>query len=40
MIEVNTTLNLRIKKNEKKSYFEIVYATIIRIDDDIKKKKI
>ena len=40
MIEVNTILNLKIKKkSKKKSYFEIIYATIIKIDDEIKKKK-
>jgi len=25
--------------NEKKSYYEIVYATIIRVDDDVKEKR-
>ena len=40
LIEVNTTLRFKDKEpNEKKSYFEIIYATIIRVDDDVKKKK-
>ena len=39
-IEVNTTLKFEDKKlNEKKSHFEIVYASIIKIDDSIKEKK-
>ena len=40
MIEVNTKLKFEDKeKNTKKSYFEIIYATIIRVDDQIKEKK-
>ena len=40
LIEVNTTLKFQDKEaNEKKSYFEIVHASIIRVDDDIKEKK-
>ena len=40
MIEVDTTLKFEDKKqNEKKSYFEIVYVTIVKIDEDIKDKK-
>ena len=40
LIEVNTTLKFEDKEpNEKKSYFEIVYASIIKIDEDIKEKK-
>ena len=40
MIEVNTTLKFEDKElNEKKSYFEIVYASIVKIDDKIKDKK-
>ena len=40
LIEVNTTLKFEDKQpNEKKSYFEIVYATIVKIDDEIKEKK-
>ena len=40
LIEVNTTLKFEDKEaNEKKSYYEIVYATIIKVDDDVKEKK-
>tara|TARA_B100001093_G_scaffold511593_1_gene579791 strand:+ start:1043 stop:1465 length:423 start_codon:yes stop_codon:yes gene_type:complete len=40
IIEVNTTLKFSdIEANEKKSYFEIVYATIIKVDEKIKDKK-
>ena len=40
MIEVNTTLKFEDKeKNEKKSYFEMVFATIIKVNDEIKEKK-
>ena len=40
LIEVNTTLKFKDKElREKKSYFEIVYTSIIKIDDDIKEKK-
>ena len=40
MIEVNTKLKFEDKENNtKKSYFEIIYATIIRLDDQIKEKK-
>ena len=40
LIEVNTTLKFEDKEpNEKKSYFEIIYATIVKIDDEIKDKK-
>ena len=40
LIEVNTTLKFKDKEpREKKSYFEIVYASIIKIDKDIKDKK-
>ena len=40
LIEVNTTLKFEDKEpNEKKSYFEIVYTAIIKIDDEIKEKK-
>ena len=41
MIEVNTTLKFEDKEpNEKKSYFEIVYTSIIKINDDLKDKKV
>ena len=40
LIEVNTTLKFEDKgPNEKKSYYEIVYATIIKVNDEIKEKK-
>ena len=40
LIEVNTKLKFEDKEpNEKKSYFEIIYATIVKIDDEIKDKK-
>ena len=40
LIEVNTTLKFEDKEpNEKKSYYEIVYTTIIRVNDEIKEKK-
>ena len=41
LIEINTKLKFEDKEaNEKKSYYEIVYATIIRVDDEVKDKKI
>tara|TARA_B100000575_G_scaffold245990_1_gene210773 strand:+ start:1572 stop:1994 length:423 start_codon:yes stop_codon:yes gene_type:complete len=40
MIEVITKLKFEDKEeNSKKSYFEIVFATIIRVDDKITEKK-
>ena len=40
MIEVNTKFKFEDKEeNKKKSYFEIVYSTIIKIDDEIKHKQ-
>jgi len=40
MIEVNTTLKFEDRgPNEKKSYFEIVYASVVKIDNEIKDKK-
>ena len=40
VIEINTTLKFEDKKNnKKKSHFEIVYATIVRVNDDVKDKK-
>ena len=40
LIEVNTTLRFEDKEpNEKKSHFEIIYASIIKINDEIKGKK-
>ena len=40
MIEIITTFKFVDKeKNEKKSYFEIVYSTIIQLNEEIKEKK-
>ena len=40
LIEVNTKLRFEDKEpNEKKSHFEIIYASIVKINDDIKDKK-
>ena len=40
MIEVNTTLKFEDKENNpKKSYFELIYVSLIKIDDSIKEKK-
>ena len=40
MIEVNTILKFEDKQeNKKKSFFEINYSTIIKIEEDIKEKK-
>ena len=40
MIEVSTILKFEDKEpNEKKSYFEIVYASIVKVNEDIKDKK-
>ena len=40
MIEVNTKIKFEDKEeSKKKSYFEINFATIMKIDDEIKEKK-
>ena len=40
IVEINTTLKFEDKsQNEKKSYFEIVFATIIQTNEEIKEKK-
>ena len=40
MIEVNTTFKFEDKdENQKKAYFEIVFSTIIKINNEIKEKK-
>ena len=40
LIEINTTLKFEDKEpNEKKSYYEIVYTTVIQLNEDIKEKK-
>ena len=39
LIEVNTTLKFEDKEpNEKKSHFEITYASIVKINDEVKKE--
>ena len=40
LIEINTTLKFEDKEaNDKKSYFEMIFATIIRVGEEIKDKK-
>ena len=40
IIQVETTLTYSDKtENKKKSFFEMVYATVIRLNEDIKDKK-
>ena len=40
MIEINTILKFEDKVDSKhKSYFEMNYATIVKIDDEVKEKK-
>ena len=40
MIEVDTKLTFKDKENsEKKSFFEIIYTTVINIDGEINEKK-
>ena len=40
LIEVNTSLKFQDKENnEKKSYFEIVYMAIIKLDESVKEKE-
>ncbi len=40
LIEIQITFIFEDKEsNEKKSYFEIVYAVVVKIDDDVKDKK-
>ena len=40
LIEVNTTLKFQDKSQaDKKSYFEVVYSSIVKIGEDIKEKK-
>ena len=39
-IEVNTSIKYEDKQdNKKKSYFEIIFSTIIKVNDDVKEKK-
>jgi preprotein translocase subunit SecB len=40
LIEISTTLKFEDKeRNEKKSHFEIIYASIVKIDESINNKK-
>ena len=40
MVEVNTTLKFEDKDNNKnKSYFEIIFSTIVKISENVKEKK-
>jgi preprotein translocase subunit SecB len=40
MIEVNTIFKFEDREqNKKKSYFEIIYSTIVRINEEVKDKK-
>ena len=40
LIEINTSLKFQNKlEPEKKSYFEVVYASIVKIDDEVQEKK-
>jgi len=40
VIEINTTLKFEDKNNnERKSHFEIVFASIVKISDEVKEKK-
>ena len=40
LIEVNTTLKFEDKENnKKKSYFELIFSTIVKVVDEIKKKE-
>tara|TARA_Y100000991_G_scaffold75631_1_gene56904 strand:+ start:71 stop:493 length:423 start_codon:yes stop_codon:yes gene_type:complete len=39
LVEINTTLKFEDKENnEKKSYYEIVYSTVIRVSNEVKEK--
>ena len=40
LVEINTTFKFEDKeKVRKKAYFEIVYSTIVKINDEVKEKK-
>ena len=40
LIEINTTLKFEDKnENSKKSYFEIIFATIIKVEESVEEKK-
>ncbi len=41
MIEINTKLNFGDKQNnDKQSVFEIIYTSVVRIDESVKDKKV
>ena len=40
MIEVNTILKFEDKEeNKKRAYFEMIFSTIVKVDNDVKDKK-
>ena len=40
LIEVSTFIKFEYKgNNEKKSFFELVYVTVVKLDDSVKEKK-
>tara|TARA_B100001939_G_C16875288_1_gene588366 strand:- start:568 stop:996 length:429 start_codon:yes stop_codon:yes gene_type:complete len=40
MVEINTSLKFRDKEQDKKkAHFEIVYTSVVKINDEIKEKK-
>jgi len=40
MIEVNTALKFEDKEdNKKRAYFEMIFSTIVKVDNDVKDKK-
>ena len=40
MVEINTIMKFEDKlESKKKSHFELTYATIIKVNDDVKEKK-
>ncbi len=40
LVEINTTLKFEDKEpSEKKSHFEIIYTSIVKINDEVKDKK-
>ena len=40
LVEINTTLKYEDKEsNSKKSFFEIIFSTVIKVNDEIKEKK-
>ena len=40
LVEITVTLKYEDKEpNDKKSYFEIIYVSIVKVNDDVKEKK-